>query len=262
MSEVDERAVAQTAAERREVRLFTLPDLPETPPSFKEAYLYQDAYAAAVADEKGGIAGFKLAVNGAAQMAHFKVDEPVSARLFADEIYQSGVALPSSGFNHVCVEPELAAIIGPGIRDVKAPVDREGAMAAIEKFCAAIEIVDQRGASLPKIKLAQGIGLNVFNAGIVVGEASVAPENLSLPDLAVTIAVNGEITDETVGTAPQDPFEGVAWLINHLAERNLSLAPGMVVMCGTHIPLKPLPEEAKEVEITMSGLGAVSFSLT
>ncbi|GAB5376024.1 MAG: 2-oxo-hepta-3-ene-1,7-dioic acid hydratase [Acuticoccus sp.] len=262
MSEVDQRAVAQTVAERREVRLFTLPDLPEAPPSFDEAYLYQDAYVAGVADEKAGIGGFKLAVNGAAQMAHFKVDQPVSARLFADEIYESGVALPSSGFHHVCVEPELAAVIGPGIRDVKAPVDREGAMAAIARFHAAIELVDQRGASLPKIKLAQGIGLNVFNAGIVLGAGSVTPQDLSLPGLAVSLSVNGAVTDETVGTAPQDPVEAVMWLINHLAPRNLSLAEGMVVMCGTHIPLKPLPEGAKAVDVEMSGLGKVSFTLT
>ncbi len=262
MTEVDERAVAVTAAERREVRLFTLPDLPEAPPTFDAAYRYQDAYAAAVADEKGGIAGFKLAVNGAAQMAHFKVNEPVSARLFGDEIYQSGVALPGTLFHGLCVEPELAAIIGPGIRDTQGNVTRETVMGAIEVFRPAIELVDQRGASLPKMKLAQGIGLNVFNAGIVLGAGSIKPEHLSLPDLAVSIAVNGEITDETVGTAPQDPFEAVMWLINHLAPRKLSLAPGMVVMCGTHIPLKPLPEGAREVEVVMGELGPVAFSLT
>lgn len=262
MSQVDERAVDQTVAERREMRLFTLPDLPEAPPSFEEAYKYQDAYAAGVADEKGGIAGFKLAVNGAAQMAHFKVDQPVSARLFTDEIYESGANLPGSSFHKLCIEPELAAIIGPGIIDATAPVTREQAMAAIECFRPAIELVDQRGAALPKIKLAQGIGLNVFNAGIVLGEGKIAPEHLSLPNLAVTIAVNGTVTDETKGTAPQDPVDAVMWLINHLAPRKLSLARGMVVMCGTHIPLKPLPDDAREVEITMSGLGAVSFSLT
>lgn len=262
MSEVDERAVAETVVERREVRLFTLPDVPEAPPSFDDAYLYQDAYVAGVADEKAGIGGFKLAVNGAAQMAHFKVDQPVSARLFTDEIYESGVALPGSSFHHLCVEPELAAIIGPGIRDVKAPVDREGAMAAIAVFRPAIELVDQRGASLPKIKLAQGIALNVFNAGVVLGEGTILPQDLALADLGVTIAVNGEVTDETRGTAPQDPVEAVMWLINHLAPRQLSLAEGMVVMCGTHIPLKPLPEGTNAVEVEFSGLGKVGFTLT
>ena len=70
------------------------------------------------------------------------------------------------------------------------------------------------------------------------------------------------MTQETTGTPPQDPVEAVMWLVNSLIARGVTLSPGMVVMCGTHIPIFHLAGHERDVRITMSGLGEVRFSLT
>lgn len=247
-------AITATATARNDIRSFDLSVLPET---LDAAYAFQDGYVAAV----GPVGGYKLAVNGAPQMAHFGVDEPVSARVFAAEIYASGARLPWSQFQELAVEPELAAILSDGVQQVDAPLDRAGAQALIDRFHPAIELIDQRGFSVPKLKLAQAVALNVFNAGCVIGAQSVTPAELDLTSLHVTIDDDGTRMGEATNNAPQDPVEAVMWLLNQLHARGLSAEPGMVVMCGTHLPLRILDPAVAAVDVSMSGVGTVSFAL-
>ncbi|MFT7595573.1 MAG: 2-keto-4-pentenoate hydratase [Paracoccaceae bacterium] len=246
------------AATRAAVKTIALPEIDD----FGLAYALQDAYVAAVAPSCGGIGGYKLAVNGKPQMAHFGVTQPASARVFTDEIYRNGVTLPRSGFVGVTVEVELAAILGPHVGDLTTPVDLDTARAAIDRFHASFELIDQRGIALPQMQLPQAIALNVMNAGVVLGDDSLAPDALALDSLRVVMAVDGDTAADTTGTAPQDPVEAVQWLINHLAKRGLRPEPGMVVMCGTHIPMITLDPGVRKVTAEMSGLGRVSFSLS
>ena len=251
-------SAAQAAAmARKQIERYQMPqglDGPSTGP----AYGFQDAYVAAVGQPVGG---YKLAVNGAPQMAHFGVSEPVSGRIFAAEMYESGAVLSKSGFEAVSIEPEIAAVMGPGVETLSGPVDRAGAMAAIECFRPAIELIDQRGVPMSEVGLSQAIALNVFNAGIVLGAGRVAPEALDIDGLEVTLDLDGERVGQATGAAPQHPGDAVAWLIGHLAAHGLSLSPGMVVMCGTHLPLRVLDPKVGQVDVTMGALGAVSVTL-
>lgn len=247
---------ARLAAARRDVAGF---DPLPGPADLVAGYALQDGLAEAVAAERGGIAGFKLAVNGAPQMAHFGVAEPVCARLFGAERHESGARVPRAGFQAVTIEPEIAAILGAV---PEGPVDRAGALAAIDRFLPAIELVDMRGLALPQLALAQAVALNVFNAGVVLGGPGLAPADLDIASLPVTLTIDGTEAGAVTGGAPQDPVEAVRWLLTHLAGRGVAVRPGMVVMCGAHLPLLTLPEGAGRVDADMGPLGAVGFSLS
>jgi len=253
-----ESAAAAAAQARAEVRGFEMPQGLDDAP-FAAAYAFQDAYVAAVGLPVGG---YKLAVNGAPQMAHFGVSEPAAARVFAREMCENDAVLYKSRFDAVSIEPEIAAVMGPGVENLSGSVDRVAAMAAIESFRPAIELIDQRGIPMPEVKLDQAIALNVFNAGLVLGEGAIAPDELDLDALEVTLDIDGERVAAAKGAAPQHPGDAVAWLIGHLSARGLRLQPGMVVMCGTHLPLRVLDPEVRQVEVAMSGLGRVGFTLT
>lgn len=246
--------IDQAVADRAAVMPFTLPGDMTT----DEAYAWQDAFVAGVGKPVGG---FKLAINGAAQMAHFGVSEGASARIFAPEIYQDGAALPRSAFESVSVEPELCAVLSDEVANLDAPVDRADAIACIETFRAAIEVIDQRGFAVPELTFQQAIALNVFNAGIVIGDGSVAPDTLDMTTLRTTLSLNGIVVGDVTNSVPQEPVEAVQWLINHCVKRGIRLQPGMVVMCGTHIPIRLLEEDEHAIEVTMTGLGAVGFTL-
>lgn len=257
MSNGLERAASAMAQARAEVRRYEMPRGLEAAP-LARSYAFQDVYVDAIGAPVGG---YKLAVNGAALMAHFGVSEPVSGRIFAREMYENDAVLYTSGFEAVSIEPEIAAVMGPGVSDLSGPVDRAAAMGAIDCFCPAIELIDQRGIPMPEVTLEQAVALNVFNAGIVLGEGRVAPGELDLDGMEVTLEIDGAEAARVTGAAPQHPGDAVAWLIAHLSARGLRLAPGMVVMCGTHLPLRVLDPEVARVEVTMGGLGRAGFTL-
>ena len=95
----------------------------------------------------------------------------------------------------------------------------------------------------------------------MVGEASVAPDALDLDALTVTLRLDGAVAAETTGTAPQHPVDAVHWLLNQLLSRQVPLTSGMVVLCGTHLPMHAVAPETNDIAVEMTGLGTVSFSL-
>jgi len=252
---MEKELISAAVKARAAVTGLTLPGEMSTP----DAYLWQDAYVAGIAKP---VAGYKLAINGAAQMAHFGVTEGASARVFSDEVYADGVALPRSAFASVSVEPELCAVLNDTVDGLSSPVDHLHVMAAIDRFHPAIELIDQRGFLVPQLTLQQAMALNFFNAGVVLGAESIAPQDLDVASLRVTMDVDGATIGDATGAAPQPPVEAVQWLINHCLTRGVALEPGMLVMCGTHIPITTLEDHATRVDITMRGLGSVGFTLT
>lgn len=253
-----ETAATAMAAARRDLAPYDLPQGLGGAP-FADAYAFQDAYVAAIG---APVAGFKLAVNGKPQQAHFGVSEPAWARVLAPEVYPSGVALPKAAFGELCIEAEITAILGQGVTALKGAVTPGQAKGAIESLRASIELIDQRGISIAGVELGQAIAANVFNAGCVLGEGGIAPEALDLENLHVTLTLDGELAGEATGAAPQDPFEAVAWLLSALNARGTEIAPGMLIMCGTHLPLKVLAPSVSRVEVGMGPLGSVAFART
>jgi len=252
---------ARTAAvQRRSVETLTIPEgLGGTP--FEEAYRYQDAYVAAVEPDAGAVGGYKLAVNGVPQQIQVEVPHAVSARIFANEIFDSGITLPVAGFSVACVEPEIAAVLGDGLLDNPTPANRAEARAVIDRFHPAIELIDPRGLKMSPDLIPAAVALNVMNVGIVLGPDSVTPDQLNLTEMTVTMTLDGTDVVQVTDNAPQHPVDAVIWLLHHLAQRGQRVEPGMVVMCGTHVPIWPLAPDVRAVDIDMSGLGAVSFWL-
>ena len=209
----------------------------------------------------GGIAGYKLAVNGPAQMAHFGVTEPAAAFLFEREAVRSPAELAAGSFANLVIEPEIAAIIGAGIDDVGETLDRDDVAKAIEKFVPALELIDMRGLKMPDVTLPAAVALNVLNAGCVIGDDGVRPADLNLTDMTATLLFDGKPVASGTNAAPQHPLDAVTWLIGHLRQRSLALQPGMIVLCGTHVPMQKAPEGTRDIEATFSGLGEVALRL-
>lgn len=249
------------AAQRRAVEALTAPEGLGGPP-FEAAYAYQDAYVAAVEADAGPVAGYKLAVNGVPQQMQLGLSQPISARIFGGEVYQSGASLPASGFQTLCVEPEIAAVLGEGVRDLATPGTRAEARQVVDRFHPAIELIDPRGLGMASDLIPAAVALNVMNAGIVLGPDSVAPGALDLSHMTTTLSFDGAVAAEATDNAPQHPLDAVMWLMSHLAGRGIAVDPGMIVMCGTHVPLLPAPAGGRQVAVSMSGLGTVDFSIT
>jgi 2-keto-4-pentenoate hydratase len=241
------------AAARAEGRAYDLPEVAD----LTEGYAIQDALAQRV----GEAAGWKLAVNGKPQMQFFGVSEPVAARVFRAEVHASGAALRRGDFHALTVEPEILAVMGKDAGALDADATEAQVAEAIDRYLPAIELIDMRGLSLKDATLPQAVALNVFNAGAVTGGPGVISGALDWRTVQVTLEIDGKLEGRATGSAPQPPVEAVRWLAGHLVGQGMTLRPGDMVLCGTLLPMKVLPADARRVRVRMKWLGEVGFTL-
>ena len=223
-------------------------------------YTVQDAVVARLTGEgaRGAVAGYKVAANSAALMRTFGLQEPVSARLFADQLHESPAGIDIANWREPAFEPEIAAILGG---DVPSDADAERAADAVRLLVPAFELLDMRGIDKPPSDIAEAVGQNITNEGVVVGGPGVAPRDLGdLDALTMRLTIDGAEATSVTGGAPQHPFDVVAWMAHHLAARGLVLRAGMVVLCGTHTPIQ-YPSRGARVIMEMTDLGRVETRL-
>ena len=232
------------------------------PRDFERAYADPDAVSARLisSGKRGPVAGYKIAVNSRAQMDFFRISEPASGRVFSDQMSQPPAKRRVSDYSVFAFEPEIAAVLRSPIAVSGTAVEREQALAAIDRFVPALELLDLRHAKLQEVHLPDVIAQNITNAGAVLGGNGTDPSTMETAAIVTTVNVSGQPLAEVVGAAPQDPVEAVCWLANHLALRGIELAAGQFVLCGTHIPMQPV-EGLAEIVVDMSGLGRVTLSL-
>ena len=255
-------AVLKVVHNRHHGGNYDIPSIIETA-DLGDAYDFQSAVVSQMLKlgHVSGVAGYKMAVNGKPQMEFFGVEEPCSGHIFAEQVVQSPATLDSSHFETLAVEAEIVAVIGNGISRLDNQPSRRQVAQAIDHFIPAIELIDMRGSKLTDSTLPKVVALNVFNAGCVLGEGSVAADYLNLENMTVSLHLNDELVAQKINNAPQHPLDAVAWLVGHLKRRSLELEPGMIVLCGTHVPLWLVDEKITSVGIEMSGLGVASLNL-
>lgn len=234
----------------------------QPPRNVAQAYAIQDGVVAAMigSGQRGAIAGWKIAANSPQLLERFKLDEPASGRVFADQRHDGPATLNAADYTEFAFEPEIAAIMKSTLGPTAAPFSPEDVMAAIDQFVPAMELLDMRRTDMLSTHIPDAIAQNISNVGAVLGGPGIAPEDLDTAQIRTTLTIDGQIKHDVTGVAPQSPLEAVAWLATHLAARGLTLEAGQIVLCGTHSPIW-YHQGTGEIEVEMSGLGKVSVTL-
>ncbi|MDU9004518.1 2-keto-4-pentenoate hydratase [Sedimentitalea todarodis] len=227
-----------------------------------QAYAIQDGVVAALigSGQRGAIAGWKIAANSPQLLERFKLDEPASGRVFADQKHAGPATLNAADYSEFAFEPEIAAIMQSTLDPTDAPFRRGDVVAAIERFVPAMELLDMRRTDMPNTHIPDAIAQNISNVGAVIGGPGIAPEDLDTAQIRTTLTIDGQVEHDVTGAAPQSPLDAVAWLATHLAARGLTLQAGQIVLCGTHSPIW-YHEGTGEIEVEMSGLGKAAVTL-
>lgn len=221
------------------------------------AYAAQDAALGVIAPGRGGIGGYKIAYNSAAQLSALGQDGPGAAYVCYGQIVGDGAVLAAADYENLMIEPEIAAILGTDL----APGQRytpDDLAAAVARWCPAFELLDRRNRDghfhVPTV-----LAHNIFNEGAVMGSGGLA----QLPDLA---SLRSQVFDgetcvhDATNSAPQDPLAAATHLVNHFTGRGQVMKAGAVLLCGTHMPIfKPVAGRAMRFDL--GALGAVGFSL-
>jgi len=138
--------------------------------------------------------------------------------------------IPLSRFIQPKLEAEIVFVLGERLRGPG--VTAEDARKATAGIAASMEIVDSRFADW-RIKLCDTVADLASNGALAISERTVPLDGLDPRLIGMVLTRDGELVDTGAGAAALgDPAEVVAWLANTLAEQDIALEAGHVVMTG------------------------------
>ncbi|MDJ0942206.1 MAG: fumarylacetoacetate hydrolase family protein [Kiloniellales bacterium] len=235
----------------------------ETPESLEEAYRIQDEVHRLFETEAGmgPLGGHKIALTSRAVQELCGVDQPAYGKVFAKTIRRSPAQVKLSDYLRLGLEFEVAVEIAHDVSAAAAPWTRESIGAHVAAVLPAFELIDDRGADYGDLDAASILADRCWCAGVVLGPRVEAWQGLDLAAAPVALTWNGETVERAVtGDSMGHPFEGLAWVANHLAGRGQALREGEIVITGSALKTR-FPEPGDRVTYRIKGLGGVSLSV-
>lgn len=176
------------------------------------------------------IVGKKIGLTSLAMQKLLGVDEPDYGHLLDSMVVENGDAVPAGHLLQPKVEAEIAFILKKELRGPN--VTALDVLQATEYVVPALEIVDSRVKDW-KIKLQDTIADNASSGMYVLGGKPTKIDEVDLELLGMVLSKNGEIVNTGVGAACLgNPANCVAWLANKLAEFDITLGAGEVILSG------------------------------
>jgi 2-keto-4-pentenoate hydratase len=209
-----------------------LPPLSQQYPTLTpaQAYAIQSAWLDLKLARGARIIGRKIGLTSRAMQELLGVDQPDYGFLLDSMAVSSGSTLSRADFLLPRIEPEIAFWLA---KDLKGPgITVDAVLAATRSVSPALELVDSRIAKW-QIKLPDTIADNASSARVIVSEQITSVDGLDLAAEAVTLTRNGVEVGSGDGAAVLGhPAEAVAWLANQLAEYDIALVAGQLVLPG------------------------------
>jgi 2-keto-4-pentenoate hydratase len=176
------------------------------------------------------IVGKKIGLTSLAMQNMLGVNEPDYGHLLDAMVVENGGTVPINRVLQPKVEAEIAFILKKELRGPNVTV--LDVMQATEYVLPALEIVDSRIKDW-KIKLQDTIADNASSSHFVLGGKPTRIEDINLELIGMVFTKNGELMNTGVGAAALgNPAACVAWLANRLADFDIPLRAGEVILSG------------------------------
>jgi 2-keto-4-pentenoate hydratase len=199
--------------------------------------------------------GWKVGLTAEAMRRQFGFHEPVFGCLMEDGIRRSGHVFGADELIRPGFETEVCVRLR---EPLSGTVDAARARRAVEACLPALEIIETRGDLVAQMALA--LADNAQQKAFVLGEP-VPLNGLRLSDVEARVEVNGAEVARARGEAVQGgPLGSVVWLAKKLAEFDLALRPGDLIMTGSFTRQFPLAP-GDRVRAEFDGLGAVEVGV-
>jgi 2-oxo-hept-3-ene-1,7-dioate hydratase len=254
------RRLNEAEASRTQIRQLSL-EIPEL--SVKDAYAIQRAWVALKIAAGRTIRGHKIGLTSRAMQRAVNITEPDYGALLDDMFFSDGSTVPAGRFIDPRVEVELAFVLGKELRGAGCTIF--DVLAATDYVVPAIEIIDARiqridPTSKVSRKVTDTISDNAANAGVVFGGRPVRPFDIDLRWASALLYKNEGIEDSGVAAAVLNhPANGIAWLVNRLAEHDVGLKSGRFILSGSFT--SPLPVKAGDtIRAEYRELGSIGFT--
>jgi len=207
--------------------------------SIHEAYAVQDLVAGLRSAEGESVIGFKVGCTGPGTTKLFGMQGPIRGTLFDKEVYESGVELNANNFCNLAVEAEMA---------IKVDADRN--------ILSVFPIIELHNLVFraPQKSLSELIANNGLNRGIV-SSAKTWEKQLEFYEnkLVLSLEVNGsEIDSGELWPMEGGPTSSLHWLKNHLADHDLEILPGNIILGGTALGLHKV-QAGDRIDVKVDG---------
>jgi 2-keto-4-pentenoate hydratase len=222
--------------------------------SLEDAYRVQLALVAQRCARGERIVGRKVAFTSRGTMTQFGVRESAFGTILSGGVFVDGDCIPVSRFPAVGAEAEIAFVLGEPLQGPGVNVAQ--VLKATRGVVPAMEIINLCLARTPW-RPVEVIATNAVHGGIVLGGQLTPLDGIDLRYEGMVAEVNGEPVGSGAGIEVLGhPAAAVAWLANKLAEFDLALRPGDVVLSGSIIRMLEV-KAGQVVKVTFSRIGAV-----
>ena len=199
--------------------------------SVADAYRIQQANVELRVAHGEQIVGHKIGLTAKAMQDLFGVSEPDFGHLMNTMMHEGRKPLDLDELIDPQIEVEPAFVLG---RRLQGPgVSVADVLAATTGVRVCLEVIDSRIINW-RIKLQDTVADNGSSARVVLGSQIVPPSMLKLDDLDTELELDGVVV-ETGNTSAilGHPAKSIAWLANRLADFDIALEPGHIVLPGT-----------------------------
>jgi 2-keto-4-pentenoate hydratase len=220
----------------------------------EDAYRVQLALVAQRCARGERIVGRKVAFTSRGTMTQFGITESAFGTILSGGVFTDGDVVPVARFPAVGAEAEVGFVIGD---ELKGPgVTIAQALQATSGVVPAIEIINLCITHTPW-NAREVIATNAVHGGIVLGGQITPLAGLNLRYEGMVAEVDGEPVGSGAGVEVLGhPAAAVAWLANKLAEFELALHPGDVVLSGSILRMLEV-KAGQAVKVTFSRIGSV-----
>lgn len=230
-----------------------------------DGYAIQLAWLELKLAEGRRILGHKIGLTSKAMQSSVNITEPDYGVLLDDMFFQDGAQIPAGHFIGPRVEIELAfrlrlPLRGPGctLYDVLDATDY--VFPAMEILESRMHISDPETKATRKVM--DSIADNAAVGGLVLGGRPMRPNEVDLKWVSAICSRNGEIEESGVAAAVLGhPANGIAWLANKLASRDVGLAAGEILLSGSFIrPIAARPGDTLHADYGPCGTVSCHFA--
>jgi 2-keto-4-pentenoate hydratase len=209
--------------------------------------------------EGQNITGKKIGLTSVAMQETLGVGEPDYGHLLDGMVIENGGVISFDRVMQPRVEAEIAFVLKEDIIGPK--VSTLDVLQVTDYVVPALEIVDSRIQDW-KITLADTVADNASSGLYVLGGKPTLVHEYDLKQTGMALYKNGKLINTGVGAAALgDPAYCVAWLANKLAEFDISLKAGEVILSGALAAMVPAqPGDFFQARFAHIGEVGVSFS--
>jgi len=264
---LDAQQISQIARQIFDANLQRLPFEPlsgdDKPASLTDAYRIQDEVYALFADEGGlgPLSGHKIALTSKAVQALCGVDQPAYGAIYASQHYASGLTVSAAQYHRLGLEFEVAVRMSETVPGDRTDFDAHSIADYVAACMPAFELIDDRAADYSKLDAASILTDRCWCAGAVLGPDIRDWQSLDLTNCQAELYCNGELMDSGVtGDSMGHPFNGLAWVANHLNRLGRPLLKGAVVITGSALKTQ-FAEAGNTYTYRIAGLGETSLQV-